>query len=196
MTSSPHEQSTIRPPHLLAVEIASRLAGRPKARILDYCSGSGRNTAYLRAAGFDITAVSDSQAAEFDRSGGAAEFAGIVSSHGLLHGFASEIPARIEMLAGRLEPGGWMCATFGSQRDARYGSGMRLGDDTFAAVDGDEPGVAHAYVDEASLRRMLEPFFELESLNESDAGETAGSWAHASPLSDAVHWIVIGRRHQ
>jgi hypothetical protein len=194
MTSSPHEQSTIRPPHLLAVEIASRLAGRPQARILDYCSGSGRNAAYLRSAGFEVVAIPDSQAGELDRSVGAAEFAGLVSSHGLLHGFAPEMPARIEMLAGRLEPGGWMCATFGSQRDARYGSGTRVGDDTFAAVDGDEPGIAHAYFNDRSLRTMLEPFFEIVALTEIDAGKTAGTWAHRTPLSDAVHWLFIGRR--
>jgi SAM-dependent methyltransferase len=194
VTSSPHEQSTIRPPHLLAVDLANRLNGRNGARVLDYCCGSGRNTAYLRAAGFDVEAIPDAEATLFDRSAIASPFAGIISSHGLLHGSASDIPARVSSLALRLEAGGWMCATFGSQRDARYGAGTRIDDDTFAATDGDERGVAHAYFDGTALRVMLEPLFEVRLLEERNASQTAGSWAHATPLSDAVHWFFIGER--
>jgi hypothetical protein len=112
----------------------------------------------------------------------------------LLHGVAAETTARVAGLAERLEPVGWICATFGSQRDSRFGTGIRLAGDTFAAVDGDEPGVPHAYFDERSLRAILVPYFEVTSLIEWDATQTAGSWAHATPLSDAVHWFFIGRR--
>jgi hypothetical protein len=194
MTSSPHDQSTIRPPHPLAVELANRLGHAHGARILDYCSGSGRNAAYLRRLGFEVVEISDDDASKFDRSPYETRFAGIASSHGLLHGLARETKVRIAGLAARLKPEGWMCATFGSQRDARFGRGVRVAGDTFASADGDEPGVSHAYFDERSLRTLLEPYFEIEMLEECDATQTAGGWAHATPLSDAVHWFFIGRR--
>jgi hypothetical protein len=194
MTSSPHDQSTIRPPHPLAIELANRLAHAPGVPILDYCSGSGRNTAYLRNQGFEVVELLDEDAAAFDRSPPDGPFAGIVSSHGLLHGFAPAMHPRIAGLAGRSKPDGWMCATFGSKRDARFGKGVRLAEDTFAARDGDEPGVPHAYFDERSLRAMLGVFFEITLLAERDATQTSGDWAHATPLSDAVHWFFTGRR--
>jgi hypothetical protein len=194
MTSSPHDQSTIRPPHPLAIELAQRLTGAGGARILDYCSGSGRNAAYLRGAGFNVVAIPDADAPEFDGSPVATRFAGIVSSHGLLHGYASSMAIRIASLAGRLEPLGWMCATFGSRRDGRYGVGLQLEAGTFAVQTGDEPGVPHTYFDEASLRAMLDADFEIATLDERDAAQTAGRWAHSTPLSNAVHWFFAGRR--
>jgi hypothetical protein len=113
------------------------------------------------------------------------------ASHGLLHGFAAAMPARIARLAERLEPGGWFYAAFGSQRDARFGTGTRLEDATFSREDGDEPGVAHAYFDEPALRAMLTPHFEIKTLEERDATQTAGRWAHTTtPLTDAVHWFA------
>jgi len=196
MTSSPHDQSTIRPPHPLAIELAKRLIDARGARILDYCSGSGRNAAYWRSFDFDVVEISDRDAPEFDRSAREIPFAGIVSSHGLLHGVASEMKVRVAGLAARLEPDGWMCATFGSQRDARFGNGIRVAGDTFASLDGDEPGVPHAYFDERSVRTILEPLFDVLSLIEWDAAQTAGSWAHATPLSDAAHWFFTGRRRE
>jgi hypothetical protein len=68
--------------------------------------------------------------------------------------------------------------------------------DTFAALDGDEAGVPHAYFDERSLRAILEPHFDVTSLIEWDATKTAGSWAHATPLSEAVHWFFVGQRRE
>ena len=194
MTSSPHDQSTIRPPHPLTVELADRLGDARGARVLDYCAGSGRNAVSLRSLGFEVVAIPDDDAPEFDRSPIETRFAGIVSSHGLLHGLAHETQARVAGLAARLNPGGWMCATFGSPRDARFGKGVRLAPDTFAAIAGDEAGIAHAYFDARSLRAILEPCFEIALLAERDATQTAGRWAHATPLSDAVHWFFVGRK--
>jgi SAM-dependent methyltransferase len=193
MSTSPHEQSTIRPPHPLAIELSVRLRDRAGARVLDYCAGSGRNGAFLRENGFEVVAVDDVDATSFDRASPVAEYAGIVSSHGLLHGYAPAMTARIAALAGRLETGGWLCATFGSRRDARCGTGIRLDEATFAAADGDEAGVPHAYFDESSLRALLAPYFDVALLSERDATQTAGRWAHTTPLNDAVHWFAIAR---
>jgi hypothetical protein len=196
MPTSPQDRSSIRSPHPLAVELARRLSGTSHARVLDYCSGSGRNAAWLEAGGLDVVAIADDAAAAFDRSASGDRFAGIVSSHGLLHGYASAMGARVHGLAEHLHPEGWLCATFGSKRDARYGTGTRLENGTFASESGDEAGVAHAYFDEPSLRALLEPDFDILELAERDAGQTAGTWAHSAPLTGALHWFFVGRRRE
>jgi SAM-dependent methyltransferase len=191
MDTSPNDRS-IRPPHPLAIDLAGRLRGVPRARILDYCAGSGRNARWLERAGFSVAIVSDDEAADFDRTDPDREFDGIVASHGLLHGIASVMNGRVERLARRLRPGGWMCATFGSTADRRFGVGERLDDATFVSRDGDETGIPHAYFDEPALRKMLHAYFEVVSLGRHDAAQTAGRWAHSQPLTGAVHWFFVG----
>jgi hypothetical protein len=191
MDTSPHDRS-IRPPHPLAVELAGRLRGIPQARVLDYCTGSGRNVIWLERAGLAVATVSDDEAPAFDRTDPHPSFDGIVTSHGLLHGTATAMPGRVERLARRLRPGGWMCATFGSTADERFGVGDRLDDATFAPRDGDEIGVSHAYFDESRLRAILDPYFDVAVLDRQDASQTAGRWAHSQPLTGAVHWFFVG----
>jgi SAM-dependent methyltransferase len=191
MYPSPHDRS-IRPPHPLAIELAGRLRGVPYARVLDYCTGSGRNTRWLEREGFSVEIVSDDEASAFDRIDPHPSFDGIVASHGLLHGIATAMPGRVERLARRLRPGGWMCATFGATTDSRFGVGDRLDDATFAPRDGDEIGVAHAYFDEPALRTMLDAHFDIALLDRFDAAQTAGRWAHSQPLTGAVHWFFVG----
>ncbi|HEY1681358.1 MAG TPA: methyltransferase domain-containing protein [Candidatus Tumulicola sp.] len=191
MDTSPHDRS-IRPPHPLAVELAGRLRGVPHAHVLDYCTGSGRNARWLERAGFSVAIVSDDEAPAFDRTDPHPSYDGIVASHGLLHGIATAMPGCVARLARRLRPGGWMCATFGSTHDKRFGVGERLGDATFAPLDGDEAGVAHAYFDEPFLRTMLDAYFDIAVLDRHDAVQTAGRWAHSQPLTGAVHWFFVG----
>jgi SAM-dependent methyltransferase len=191
MTTSPHDRS-IRPPHPLAVELAGRLRGVRRARVLDYCAGSGRNARWLEHEGFSVAIVADDEASAFDRTEAHQSFDGIVSSHGLLHGISTRMPGRVEHLAKQLRPGGWMCATFGSTADRRFGVGERLDDATFAPQDGDEFGVAHAYFGEPALRTMLDAYFDIAVLEERDATQTAGRWAHSQPLIGAVHWFFVG----
>jgi hypothetical protein len=191
MTTSPHDRS-IRPPHPLSVELAGRMRGIPHARVLDYCTGNGRNASWLERAGFSVAIVPDDEAAAFDRTDPQPLFDGIVASHGLLHGIATAVPGRVHRLARRLRSGGWMCATFGSTADRRFGVGKRLDDATFAPLDGDEAGVAHAYFDEAELRTMLAAYFDIAMLDRHDAAQTAGRWAHPQPLTGAVHWFFVG----
>jgi hypothetical protein len=60
----------------------------------------------------------------------------------------------------------------------------------WAAVDGPEAGVLHLYLAEPDVRELLSGF-EIRSLCEGSAAETAGRWAHteaeAAPL---IHWFV------
>ena len=195
-TPSPQDESSIRLPHPLAARLIERLRGRPGSRILDFCAGSGRNTAALRRAGYDIVTVDDDAAVSSDPLPATlGRFDAAVSTHGLLHGTTHAIAALVSALAALLEPDAPLFAVFGSTRDARFGKGTRIEASVFAPEDGDERGVAHAYFARSSLQAMLEANFTIEMLEERDADAIAGSWAHrAQPLSGAVHWFAIARR--
>jgi hypothetical protein len=176
----------------LAVRLIEHLRAGSAARVLEFASGRGRNTEALRAAGLTVVAVDDRTAgstAPLDGLSG--PFAAALSTHGLLHGTPRTIGATLAGIAGLLAKGGPLYATFGSVRDARFGSGERIDEFTYAAESGDERGVAHAFFDRGRLRALLEAHFAILSLEEHDAGRSAGHWAHSErPLSAAVHWFA------
>lgn len=180
----------------MAAALIQRLHAGDGIRVLDFASGRGRNTAALRAAGFTVVALDDAAAAEANALQELSDqFDAVVSTHGLLHGAPDAIALRVRAIAGRLRHGGLFYAIFGSARDSRFGEGRRLGDSTFAPLDGDERDVAHTYFDRDRLGAMLAQYFEIESLEEAEADEVAGRWAHATkPLHGAVHWFTIARK--
>lgn len=192
---SPRDPGSRREPHPLARRLIDRL-GAPGARVLDFATGSGRNARALRAAGHTVIAVEDAAAASGDPCGGAgAPFDAAVSTHGLLHGTAGEVGARLESIAAALRPNAPLYATFGSVRDRRFGAGTRIDASTFAPAGGDEAGVPHAYFTREELERALQRHFTIESLEESAVDDVAGAWAHArDPLHGAVHWFAVVRR--
>ena len=94
----------------------------------------------------------------------------------------------LERIAGRLPAGAPLLCTFGSIRDARFGTGRRLEANTFASLDGDERDVPHTFFDETELRSILAANWDVESLDERNVDEVAGAWAHAEkPLRGSVH---------
>jgi hypothetical protein len=182
--------------HPLAQRLIECLRGEGGRRVLDFAAGSGRNAGALRDAGFTVIEVDDAAAASCESLGRLDELvAAVLSTHGLLHGTAPAIAARVQAIAAVLENGGWLCATFGSSRDARFGEGERIAEATYAPTGGDERGIAHTFFSEAELRALLESRFAIESLTEHGVDEVAGSWAHQErPLTGAVHWFVIARK--
>lgn len=188
--SSPRDEPPIRPAHPLALRLAERL--RPGDRVLEFGSGNGRNATALTAAGFDVTRIDD-RAAERDEPlplvpGG---YAAVISTHGLLHGSARQIAARVDALCATLERDGFFYAVFGSTHDGRFGRGTRLEPRTFAPADGDERGVAHTFFVREEVEALLAPFVTIEHLEERSVDDVAGTWAHAArPLAGAVHWFV------
>lgn len=175
------------------MSLIEHLRGAPEIRVLEFACGAGRNTRALRAAGFDVVAIDDLTAASEAPSGGVhGAFAAAISTHGLLHGTPAIIAGHVSQIARLLAKSGMLYATFGSVRDARFGRGERINASTFAPVEGDERGVAHGFFDRDQLRALLDPYFAIESLEEHDADEIAGSWAHRErPLSGAVHWFAV-----
>jgi hypothetical protein len=187
------EHGSARPPHPLAVRLIQALGAAP-ARVIDVATGSGRNARALRAAGFEVVAIGDGDATPQRLAAEPRRFAAAISTHGLLHGTPASIGALLHAVAERLEPGGLLHATFGSTRDARCGQGTAIEPYVYAPADGDERGVPHAFYDEPRLRALLEATFDLDRIEERDAGESAGAWAHARPLERAVHWFVEARK--
>lgn len=199
---SPENDEPFRAPHPLAVALIERLSAcsvRGKystAVVLDFGSGSGRNSAALERAGLRAIAVDDATASStmpFD--GVVGRLDAVLSTHGLLHGTTSTIAAHLRTMASLLKPRGLLYATFGSVRDARYGRGERLDDATFAPLDGDETGVPHTFFDRPTLATLLQSHFTIESLEERTVDKTAGAWAHSqTPLANAIHWFLTAAR--
>jgi hypothetical protein len=186
MSPDSPQNEPLRPPHPLALELIERLRERPRALVLEIGRGSGRNRRALEAAGF---AVSDIEDASSNLCAAA------ISTHALLHGTPDSIAAMLSRISRRLEASATLYATFGSQRDSRYGQGVQLGRQTFAPENGDETGVAHTYFDEGQLRRLLGDEWVIESLEEHDVDEVAGAWAHQQqPLKNSVHWFARLRK--
>lgn len=182
-----------RAPHPLAERLIARARGRGSIRILEIGTGSGRNAAALATAG--LAFVSIGEFAPIAPLEGAGRFAAALATHALLHGTPQTIANRLHEIAGVLEPQGRLYATFGSTRDARYGQGTRIDHATYAPVDGDEAGIAHAFFDEARLRMLLAASYAVERIDEVEVDEIAGKWAHTTtPLRNAVHWFVEATR--
>ncbi len=181
-TDSP--EAVHRPPHPLALALIERLRGRSGAPVLEIGAGSGRNTRALVAAGFQVGAEPS-----------LGPYAAALTTHALLHGTPASLAKELASIAAVLEPDAPLFATFGSTRDARYQTGTLVEAHVYAADDGDERGVAHAYFDATRLRALLEPHFAIESMREVAVDEIAGRWAHpTTPLQGAVHWFTIATR--
>ncbi|MDQ2908501.1 MAG: hypothetical protein M3R44_04025 [Candidatus Eremiobacteraeota bacterium] len=178
--------------------------------------GSGRNFAPLLAAGLEIDAVEENTEraaaasrafAEFKRVrvlhapyrnpvAAAGRYAGVLSTHALLHGTPALIAEIVTALRRRLAADGHFFATIGSKRDARFGRGTCVAPNAFAPTDGDEAGVTHAFFDEAGVRTLFRGF-ELETIREESAAGTVGAWAHDPDRArDVIHWFVRARRRR
>ncbi len=183
MTSDSPE-AVHRPPHPLTLELIERLRARPGAPVLEVGAGSGRNTRALVAAGLRVSTLPAD-----------GPCAAALTTHALLHGTPASLGLALAMIVDALEPGAPLFATFGSTGDARYGTGTQIEPYVYAAEDGDERGVAHAYFDATRLREVLAPHFAIESMLEVKVDEIVGTWAHATaPLRGAMHWFVVATK--
>ena len=120
-------------------------------------------------------------------------FDATLSTHALLHGTPDRIAALVAAIVADLKVDAPLYATFGSKRDARFGKGSRLAPSTYAPDTGDEAGVAHTYFDETALRKLLTPYFIIESLAERQVDEIVGRWAHATQPEGSVHFFLVAR---
>jgi hypothetical protein len=182
-----------RRPHPLAVELIERLGAHSGKRVLEFGSGRGRNTAALREGGLLVEALADDRLIPPPELSPEA-FDGALSTHGFLHGTRDAIAELVEHAACALKPGAPVLATFASTRDARFGQGNLIAEDTYAPASGDERGVPHVYYREPALRKMLERYFVIEGLEEVAVDAIVGHWAHAQTPTGAVHWFARLRK--
>jgi len=176
-------------PHPLAAALAQRLRETEGVSILELGTGSGRNASALRELGFHVHSIADGADYSEFRSENA-PFAAALSTHALLHGTPRDVELAVERISACLLPRAPFYATFASKSDSRYGKGTLVARDTYAPESGPERGVAHAYFDEAGLRKMLDPHFDIETFEEVQVEAIVGRWAHAERPRGSVHWFV------
>jgi len=183
--------------------LADRLIARYRAAgwrdpVLEIAAGSGRNTRAFVAAGIPIVSTRD-DAPYTQLPDGRDTFAAAISTHGYLHGATAKLRMGFAELRRVLHPGAPVYATLGSINDPRFGFGDALDERTFAPGDGDEIGIPHAYFERDGIHELLRGF-TIESLEEVDATDIVGKWAHpdATDSLDAVqrilHWFVVATK--
>lgn len=193
MGNSSPQPEELRRAHPLAAALIERLGERRGARVLEVACGRGRNTAALRAAGLDVTALADDDL-RVPTVTANARFDAALSTHGFFHGTDGAVERLVTDTLRALKSGAPFYATFASTADARFGHGERIGENVYAALSGDEAGVPHVYYDERRLRKLLDPQVTIDSLEEIDASAIVGRWAHAVMPHGTVHWFVRARR--
>lgn len=180
-------------PHPLAERLIERYrAAGLTGPVLEIACGTGRNTRAFEAAGIPVVVTRDDDPYT-QLPGERAEFAAAFSSHGYLHGASAKVRAGIGELRRVLVPGAPMYITLGSIHDERFGFGEALDETTFAPGDGPEKGIPHAYFERDTIVELLRGF-TLESLEEIDATDIVGTWAHDPDEEDAfpiLHWFVV-----
>lgn len=185
--------SSDQTPHPLAEKLVAYAAERRlDAPVIEVGTGSGRNTRALVAAGIPTVGVPD--AVPYTQLPGTqGNYGAALSTHAYLHGATDKLRVGLAELRRVLRPGAPIFITLGSLRDARYGLGVPVDERTFAAGDGDEAGIPHAYFDRDGVAEILTGF-TIDALDEVDVDAIVGSWAHGDDVAGRVHWFVAARR--
>jgi hypothetical protein len=179
--------------------LAERLIARYRALgatlpIIEIAAGAGRNTRAFEAAGIPVVATRDDEAYT-QLPGERDAYAAAFSSHGYLHGASAKVRAGIAELRRVLVAGAPVFLTFGSIHDERFGFGEAFDEWTFAPGDGPEKGIPHAYFERDTIVELLHGF-TVESLDEVDATDIVGRWAH-DPDGEQLpirHWFATATR--
>lgn len=182
-------------PHPLAERLIERYrASGWVGPVLEVASGVGRNTRAIVAAGIPVVATRDDE--PYTQLPGDREvYAAALSSHGYLHGATAKVRAGLAELRRVLRPGAPIYITLGSIHDERFGFGEALDEWTFAPGDGPEMGIPHAFFDRDTIVELLRGF-TIESLDEVDATQIVGEWAHdpAAEPEPIRHWFAVATR--
>jgi hypothetical protein len=180
-------------PHPLAEILVAYAAERTlDGPVIEVGTGSGRNTRTLVAAGIPVVPVPDST--PYTQLPGTREnYGAALSTHAYLHGATDKVRVGMGELRRVLRPDAPVFLTLGSIRDARYGLGIPFDERTFAAGEGDEAGVPHAYFDRDGVVELLAGY-TIDTLEEVEVDTIVGSWAHGDEVGGRVHWFVVARK--
>jgi hypothetical protein len=181
-------------PHPLAEQLIARYGRDARTGpVLEVHAGSGRNTAALRAAGIRVVATGDDEPYT-QLPGGRDAYDAALSTHGFLHGTTAKLRLGIADLRRVLAAGAPAYVTLGSLNDPRFGFGLALDERTFAPGDGPEAGIPHAFFERDGILELFRGF-AIESMDEVDATDIVGRWAHPDPDAEKiVHWFVVARK--
>lgn len=178
--------------HPLASALAEIYRDRGlRGPILEIAGGSGRNTRYLVEAGFEVLSTRDDEPYT-QLPGGRDTFAAALSTHGYLHGAVPKLRIGLAELRRVLQPGASIAITLGSMHDARFGFGEMVDENTYAAGEGDEAGIPHAYFDRDGVTELMKSGYKIVLLEEVNVDDLVGRWAHENPV-EMWHWFVIAR---
>jgi hypothetical protein len=181
-------------PHPLAERLIARYRDAAlQGPVLEIAAGAGRNTDALRAAGVAVVATRDDESYT-QLPGSRNAYAAALSTHGYLHGSTDKLRAGFGDLLRVLRSGAPIFITLGSIHDARFGFGLPVDERTYAAGDGPEKGVPHAFFEREGITEILRGF-TLESAEEVGVDEVVGRWAHAPTERGLCHWFVVARKN-
>lgn len=180
--------------HPLAGKLIALAQERPLGGpVIEVGTGSGRNTRALVAAGLQVAGIPD-DVPYTQLPGTRDNYAAGLATHAYLHGTVDKVRAGLGELRRVLRPEAPVFLTLGSIRDERYGLGIPFDERSFAAGEGDEAGIPHAFFDRDGVLEMLRGFFAPDELEEVDADATVGRWAHGDEPAGRVHWFVRAHR--
>lgn len=191
-------------------DFARRLKTDGAKRVYDLGCGIGRHTALLAEAGFDVYAtdlstagvrmtldrlrdrglqavvvVADMTAVPMDRQ----TFDGVLAFNVVYHATRRDVVRAIGETARVLRPGGIAMITFQSTRSSKFGSGRRLGDNTFVPMAGHEAGIPHFFAAHEDVRGLLDVDFRVEALEHLEVSTEASTGAERN-----CHWMALARR--
>jgi SAM-dependent methyltransferase len=188
---------------------SNRLREAGCRRVYDLGCGAGRHTVFLARQGFEVTASDLSESAleitraSLDAAGVEARllrldmagwpfadgcFDALVAFNVVYHARREQIEKLLGEVHRVLAPGGQLFITLKSTLDADYARGRELAPFTRAPTSGIETGVAHYYVDEGEMRRLLRAFELLSVVHKQELPVPGGSERHRA------HWIVLAQR--
>ena len=188
------ESSSDQNAHPLAEKLVAYAGERSlDGPVIEVGTGSGRNTRALVAAGIPVVGVPEST--PYTQLPGTRDnYGAALSTHAYLHGASDKLRVGLAELRRVLRPAAPIFITLGSIRDARYGLGVPVDERTFAAGDGDEAGIPHAYFDRDGVAELLAGF-TIDALDEVDVDAIVGRWAHGDDeVAGRVHWFVVARK--
>jgi hypothetical protein len=183
-------------PHPLAERLITRYrSDRLSGPVLEIHAGSGRNTNAIVDAGIPILSTRDDEPYT-QLPGGRDTYAAALSTHAYLHGTTAKLRQGIGELRRVLKTRAPIYITLGSLNDPRFGFGLALDERTFAPGDGPETGIPHAFFERDGILELLRGF-TIESMDDVDATDLVGTWAH--PADDDArdrirHWFVVARK--
>ncbi|UCD10079.1 MAG: class I SAM-dependent methyltransferase [Dehalococcoidales bacterium] len=155
---------------------------RQKIRdVLDLGCGIGRHAILFAESGFNVTAVDDSQNALDILREKASEkqakitciegsyteviftensFDLIIANNVLYHGYREDFEKSVRLVYRYLRPGGFFYFTCPTHRDAKYGNGEEMGENTYKSLNSVHPGDIHYFADEGDIAYFLRDFAE------------------------------------